>query len=782
MNTQIQMKISILLFIVFFLVNHQVVGQETENVTGQVKTIEGKFVSQAHVVLLDKDLKVAAYGVSDDKGYFVMVTVKRGEYKLKVSCVGYEIFNREVSVGEGQNNLGVLHLKEGILLDEVSVTRDKSMLVTKTDRIVYDVEQDSTAKTSVALEILEKLPFVSMDMKTKQLQVMGETNFVITINGKKSLFLSEANQYVTRLLRGDKMKQVELITSPHGQYSDKTAVINIVTKGSLPDGVVGNIMFDFGKDLIEPDMGITSKIGKLVYNMNYQPGYTYYSKLTDRTTVVNYREDIIHRTESELATWSKDDSHKFQLNASYDFTERDLLTFSGQYNYYREREFQEGNTMIWNAENCEEQSYSFDNRNINREERWKGKINYQKSFRNKEGRLFTTTYGMENNRDKKRYEQELTGFLGIEDSCGVMVNRLRLAEHTLGMDFTNPINEKHSYFLTAKFITRRYRSDEELDYNQYVPSFRASYSFSTAKINLRVEVSFEKTINDMQFDPKNKNIRKNFFDVTPSASVIFILSRKSTFSILYSVPSFRPDIHYLNPFVDRSDPSHWKVGNPDLEPEISQFLSMKYLFYMRRASLVFSVKYKHSGNALYPYDYTNEVGALVTTYGNMNRSEMLSFDMNFEYKIPDKLQIWYTGEAKYTYYSITRNDFPLWNFKSAAGAYVTLFKKATIGIIGNIRPISTSVQDTKFRYLMTSTLRGEYTFNQKFCFLVDIDKFLWKRINVENVKETDAFYYSKDEQWRGRWVTFTFVYNFGRLRDRVKESDRGIKNADRVKE
>ncbi len=100
MNTQIQMKISILLFIVFFLVNHQVVGQETENVTGQVKTIEGKFVSQAHVVLLDKDLKVAAYGVSDDKGYFVMVTVKRGEYKLKVSCVGYEIFNREVSVGE----------------------------------------------------------------------------------------------------------------------------------------------------------------------------------------------------------------------------------------------------------------------------------------------------------------------------------------------------------------------------------------------------------------------------------------------------------------------------------------------------------------------------------------------------------------------------------------------------------------------------------------------------------------------------------------------------------
>ena len=611
---------------------------------------------------------------------------------------------------------------------------------------------------------------------------MGGTNFVITINGKKNLFLSEANQYVARLLQGDKMKQVELITSPQGQYSDKTAVINIVTKGSLPDGIVGNIMIDFGKDFIKPNLGVTSKIGKLVYNMNYQLGYTYYSELTDKTKVINYRDDTIHRTESELITWSKDDSHELQLNASYDFSDHDLLTFSGQYSYCREREFQEGNTMIWNKGNNKVQSYVFENENTNREEQWKGKINYQKSFRKKEGRLFTTTYGMENNQGRKRYVQELTGKLGIEDSRGMFKNRLRLTEHTLGMDFTNPINERHSYFLTAKLVARQYRSDEELNYDQYVPAFRASYSFTTVKMSLRAEVSFEKTINEMRFSNRSQKVRKDFFDVTPSASVIFLLSQRSTFSILYSVPSFRPDIYYLNPFVDRSDPSHWKVGNPDLEPEISQLLSINYRFYTKKTSLAFSAKYKHSGNAIYPYDYTNEAGVLITTYGNMNRSEMFSLNMNFEYKIPDKLQIWYSGEAKYTYYSITRSNFPLWNFKAAAGVYVTLFKKATLGIIGNIRPMSTSVQHTKFEYLTTATLRGEYTFTSRLSFLVDVDKFLWKHINVENVKETDSFYYHKDEQWRGRWVSFTLVYNFGRLCDRVKKSGRGVKNEDRVKE
>jgi len=773
------MKKGILFLILFFLVVCKGTGQILQ---GYVKTLEEKPVSQAHVILLNSDLKVIAHAVSDDDGFFLIQAVEKGMYKLNISCVGFEILQQNILIEGNRGDLGVFRIKEGITLDEVTVIKHKKSLTTKVDRIIYDVEQDSMAKNSVAMQILEKLPFVNIDLKTKQLQVMGGTNFVITINGKKNLFLSEANQYVARLLQGDKMKQVELITSPQGQYSDKTAVINIVTKGSLPDGIVGNIMIDFGKDFIKPNLGVTSKIGKLVYNVNYQPGYTYYSELTDKTKVINYRDDTIHRTESELITWSKDDSHELQLNASYDFSDNDLLTFTGQYTYYREREFQEGKTTIWNKKDNKVQIYSFENRNINREERWNGKINYQKSFRNKEGRLFTATYGVENNQGKKQYGQELTGMLGIEDSRGIFKNSLRLTEHTTGVDFTNPINEKHSYFLTAKLVARQYRSDEELNYDQYVPAFRASYSFSTVKMSLRAEVSFEKTINDMQFSKKSKKVRKNFFNVTPSASAIFLLSRKSTFSILYSVPSFRPDIYYLNPFVDRSDPSHWKVGNPDLEPEISQLLSMSYRFYTEKTSLAFSAKYKHSGNAIYPYDYTNETGALVTTYRNMNRSEMLSFNMNFEYKVPDKLQIWCTGEAKYTYYSITRSNFPLWNFKAAAGVYVTLFKKATLGIIGNIRPMSTSVQHTKFEYLTTATLRGEYTFTSRLSFLVDVDKFLWKHINVENVKETDSFYYHKDEQWRGRWVSFTLVYNFGRLCDRVKKSGRGVKNEDRVKE
>lgn len=262
------MKKGILFLILFFLVVCKGTGQILQ---GYVKTLEEKPVSQAHVILLNSDLKVVAHAVSGDDGFFLITSVKKGVYKLNISCVGFEVLQQNILIEENQGDLGVFRMQEGITLDEVTVIKHKKSLTTKVDRIIYDVERDSMAKNSVAMQILEKLPFVDIDLKTKQLQVMGGTNFVITINGKKNLFLSEANQYVARLLQGDKMKQVELITSPQGQYSDKTAVIYIVTKGSLPDGIVGNIMIDFGKDFIKPNLGVTSKIGKLVYNVNYQP-------------------------------------------------------------------------------------------------------------------------------------------------------------------------------------------------------------------------------------------------------------------------------------------------------------------------------------------------------------------------------------------------------------------------------------------------------------------------------------------------------------------------------
>lgn len=314
-------------------------GQEIPQfLFGQIKSSAGSPVSHATILFMDKNQKVTTYTSCNETGSFMVGKIPAGTYTIHISCVGYESLHDTVHIEKEQIDLGVFMLKEGLLLDE-AVVKGWSMLELYPDRIVYDVEQDSTAKNSVAMQIFEKIPFVTIDKATNQLQVMGENNYAITVNGKKSLFLSETNQYVARLLEANKMKQVELLISPQGKYSDKTAVINIVTQGSLPDGIVGNITADFNHEFIRPNFNLTSKIKKFIYNLTYIPEYSYYHKLNSCTETINYLDEDIYRTTTNRREWSKDDKQKVVLNASYDFSDRDLLTLFGSYSYYRERLF-----------------------------------------------------------------------------------------------------------------------------------------------------------------------------------------------------------------------------------------------------------------------------------------------------------------------------------------------------------------------------------------------------------------------------------------------------------
>ena len=69
------MKKGILFLILFFLVVCIGTGQILQ---GYVKTLEEKPVSQAHVILLNSDLKVVAHAVSGDDGFFLITSVKKG--------------------------------------------------------------------------------------------------------------------------------------------------------------------------------------------------------------------------------------------------------------------------------------------------------------------------------------------------------------------------------------------------------------------------------------------------------------------------------------------------------------------------------------------------------------------------------------------------------------------------------------------------------------------------------------------------------------------------------
>lgn len=770
-------------------------GQEIPQfLFGQIKSSAGSPVSHATILFMDKNQKVTTYALCNETGSFMVGKIPAGTYTIHISCVGYESLRDTVHIEKEQIDLGVFMLKEGLLLEE-AVVKGWSMIELYPDRIVYDVEQDSTAKNSVAMQIFEKIPFVTIDKATNQLQVMGENNFTITINGKKSLFLSETNQYVARLLEANKMKQVELLISPQGKYSDKTAVINIVTQGSLPDGIVGNITADFNHEFIRPNFNLTSKIKKFIYNLTYIPEYSYYHKLNSFTETINYLDEDIYRTTTNRREWSKDDKQKVVLNASYDFSDRDLLTLSGSYSYYRERLFANSEVAPFDKGMNLTHFYRVQNRDVLKNRMGQATLNYQRSSQKNPERLFTATYTIEHQGDKNKYRQNMSDSIQTGACIQRSLNNLDLTEQTVGVDYYHPIDKKHAYFLTGKAIFRNYGSDghtqagdetvpkamEELSYDQYVYSVRANYSFKHKKIMIIPQISLEVTDNNMKFDHATEHIKKQFFSIAPQIVFTYQINSKSLLTLGYSVPSFRPDIYYLNPFVNDSDPSHIIVGNPDLKPENSHVMNITYNFFTPKLNFNLNTNYKYSGNAIHPYDYINDDRILTTTYGNISTSNIVTLNMNLNYKPHREWETWLKAQAKYSKYSYADNNYPLWNFEANGGMTFNMSEKCYAQALGWLTPLSTSTQNTKFQYFVGYALRLGYHLNKKLLLQAEVEKFFRKHLRGKEEKQTSTFYYYKREELYGRTLTLSFSYNFGRFKQQVKQSKRAILNSDRSK-
>lgn len=760
---------------------------------GKIVSTEGEAIPYANVIFLDENNKVASFGVSTEQGYFVAMSLKPGTYKIEISCIGYEPLKDTITITSESDRLGTFQLQAGIQLQE-AVVKGYHMIQMGVDRLIYDVEQDTTAYRSKALDILGKLPFVTIDPKSKNLQVMGGSNYAITVNGRKSLFLSEANQYVAQLLQADKMKTIELVMTPTGRYADKTAVINIVTSGSLPDGIVGNLLVDANHEYIRPDLAITSKIKKFIYQIEYVPEYQYYHKLNSQSLTLNHLDSVRYRTETAETEWSRDHRQDISLRASYDLNERNLLTLSGNYAFYKEKVYVDEHSRIADITGKTVEELDAENRGILKNNAFKASLNYQKTFNDQSDRMLTATYSVEHNADHDAYRQTRLNGTDAAVSKAVSTNRLRLTEHTLGVDYSHPFNERHSYFVTGKTVLRHYGSDgtvqsgdaapvagEDLTYNQQVYSLTGSYTWRHKKFMLMPQVSFEATNNRMRFSEIADWQNKCYLDIIPHLLFVYQMGIKSSWTISYSKPAFRPDIYYLNPFVNDSDPTHIIVGNPALKPEKKHVFNLNYFFFSPKFEISAGANYAYSSNAIYPYDYVNGDGIRTTTYGNIGRSNLLALNWKLRYRKVNKFDAWINGSATYSHYSYNENDYPLWNFTASAGANVHIGQKLLVEAVGHLTPLSTSLQSTSFHYFIGGALRASYDFTPRLTAMVDVDKFWKKHLTGEEEKDTPTFYYHEKEELYGRTITLTVQYVFGRLNSQVKQSKRGIINSDRSK-
>jgi hypothetical protein len=132
---------------------------------------------------------------SKDNGEFLFSGLSPKVYEVVISYVGYRERLLKVNLTQANTDLGKIKLSSATgQLQEVEVKAQKILVTQDVDKISYDVEADPDSKTETVLDMLRKVPLVTVDADDN-IQLKGSGSYRVLINGKTSaLFVRDPKE------------------------------------------------------------------------------------------------------------------------------------------------------------------------------------------------------------------------------------------------------------------------------------------------------------------------------------------------------------------------------------------------------------------------------------------------------------------------------------------------------------------------------------------------------------------------------------------------------------
>ena len=297
----------------------------------QAQTISGKLVDEqqqpvayANIVLLQADSTFITGQTSDEKGGFHFSKVTEGDYRLKISSMGYETMFIDLQGFKRSANLGTLTLNEATeLLDEVNVTAS-NVTATADKKMIFPNEQQVKASAN-GVDLLRNLmiPRLTISPLNNSVSTTDGGTVQLAINGRK------ASQEEVTALQPAEIIRVEMLEDPGLRYGEADAVVNYVVRryemgGSFSYGGTQSTKSWFGNHNVNGKLNF----GKSEISFYYGTNQQYFEELWYKRTETFTFEDgnQYHRHQQTEPVYSKgydgnggltynlQDGNKYMLN------------------------------------------------------------------------------------------------------------------------------------------------------------------------------------------------------------------------------------------------------------------------------------------------------------------------------------------------------------------------------------------------------------------------------------------------------------------------------------
>ena len=182
-------RVLIVFILIGLCVMHAAAQEPRERtISGNVHDAELKEpMVQATVQLFwAKDSSFVGGTVTDLRGNFAVEAPSNGIFRVKISSIGFQPIQREVTIRRNQSvDMGLLMMAtDAVLLKEAVVTGRAAQVVVKKDTLVYNPEAYRTPEGSPIEELIKRIPGAEVD-EDGNITINGKAVKKILVDGKE---------------------------------------------------------------------------------------------------------------------------------------------------------------------------------------------------------------------------------------------------------------------------------------------------------------------------------------------------------------------------------------------------------------------------------------------------------------------------------------------------------------------------------------------------------------------------------------------------------------------
>lgn len=759
--------------------------------------------------------------ITDEDGSFEFDELALANGYLLINYMGYEETRVDITLNRNKKVEYLRKIKvkrSSVSLEEVAINEEKPIYEAKMEKIIYNAENDLNESLDDAADVLRKTPLLSVDMDGN-VSLRGSKNVKFLVNGKESTFFSGSASDALKMIPADEIKSVEVITSPTAKYEGEgeAGIINIITKKKNITGFNATVNGSVGTRVNRQSFNINVGKGKIGFSSRGMVRYGW--PLAGQG--VSFRESkdgsTLIQNSNTLGQWIGFGGHS---EIYYDINPFNSIVSSFGFNGQRETGthwaqdslYEASFGIAWDKDAVGEllqNMYSVldtnrisDSRRFDNSYEWT--TDYVKKFSDHEDRELRLAFqlGGEVHDDDSKVFNYQNGVLA--DSIINKNDALPLSK-VAQLDYTHPIEDKHTIEVGGKFIdrdmithystlndgiyTQRY---EQFDYNQKVAAAYLSTKWELSKEysmvaglrleHTRIEGQWNTQINGDWLQNDTDTSKQPFVNEYTTLLPNLIFSKKidmmKSLKVSYSKRLSRPGIHYINTNTAVTDELSREIGNPYLAPSYTHSVEAGYNNFSGKYKGSYYLFAQHSDSLIEPFT-TLSGDTAITEYRNIRNNTTIG--VNYYGSVSwEKLDL-RAGVNLYTFQTTSESIGRILYNWNMGGTYDfgKGFKAETWGFFRS--PTATTQGYIPSFSLISFGVKKSFNEKKGSIGVRIIEPFKQYK-SFESEITGDGFYQYSNNEVLFRSIGISFKYTFGEMKFKAIKDRTNISNDDLMEE